>query len=134
LAIALVLVFLVFGMSGQSIGLISLYLLLSSSLPLGLGSGAAFLAFRSFLEIRHKVALAGAVGSVVALVNVLFTAREVGHFSMLIGNVFELARLTRGHWSCTSSPGQGAGKHDSPGGGACPGYQQPQDDTGAGAG
>ena len=74
LAIALALAFLVFGMSGQDIGLISLYLLLSGSLSLALGSGAAFLAFRTSLGIRHKVALAGAIGSVVALVNVLVTA------------------------------------------------------------
>ena len=59
LAIALALAFLVFGMSGQDIGLISLYLLLSGSLSLALGSGAAFLAFRTSLGIRHKVALAG---------------------------------------------------------------------------
>lgn len=74
LAVALALAFLVFGMSGQDIGLISLYLLLSGSLSLALGSGAAYLILRSSLGIRHKVALAGVMGSVVALANVLVTA------------------------------------------------------------
>lgn len=74
LAVALAVAFLAFDMGGRDIGLISLYLLLSGSLSLAMGFAASQLGLRSSLGIRHKMALAGAVGSVIALVNVTVTA------------------------------------------------------------
>ncbi len=74
LTVALAVAFLIFGMGGRDIGLITLYLLLSRSISLALGFGASQLGLRSSLGIRYKMALAGVLGSVVALVNVLVTA------------------------------------------------------------
>ncbi len=74
LTVALAVAFLIFGMGGRDIGLITLYLLLSGSISLALGFGASQLGLRSSLGIRYKMALAGVLGSVVALVNVLVTA------------------------------------------------------------
>ena len=74
LALALALAFLAFGMSGRDAGLISLYLVVSSSTSLLLGFGASRLALRSRLGIRKRVAVAGAIGCVIALVNVTITA------------------------------------------------------------
>jgi signal transduction histidine kinase len=74
LAVALAIAILAFDARGKDVGLISLYLALSGSISLALGLGASRLALRSRLRIRHKMALAGVVGSVVALVNVMVTA------------------------------------------------------------
>ncbi len=74
LALALALAFLAFGMSSRDAGLISLYLVISSTVSLLLGFGASRLALRSRLGIRKRVAIAGAIGSVIALVNVTITA------------------------------------------------------------
>ena len=74
LTVAMAVAFLVFGMPGQDVAYIALYLLLSGSISLALGLGASQLGLRSHLGIRGKVVLAGSVGSVVALVNVIVTA------------------------------------------------------------
>ena len=74
MAVALGVAFVVFGMGGRDTGLIGLYLLISGSVSLALVMVALRLGLRSGLGIRHKVALAGTIGSLVALVNVLVTA------------------------------------------------------------
>ena len=74
LTVALAVAFLIFGMGGRDIGLITVYLLLSGSISLALGFGASQLGLRSSIGIRYKMALAGVLGSVVALVNILVTA------------------------------------------------------------
>ena len=74
LALAMAVAFLAFGMPGNDVAYIALYLLISGSLSLALGLGASRLGLRSGLGIRGKVILAGAIGSVVALVNVVVTA------------------------------------------------------------
>lgn len=74
LAVALAVAFIFFGMSGKDIGLISVYLLLSGFASMALGLIASNLGLRSAVAIRHKIALVGAIGSAVALVNVLVTA------------------------------------------------------------
>ena len=74
LAVALGVAFVVFGMGGRDIGLVGVYLLISGSISLALVVVALRLGLRSGLGIRHKVALAGTIGSFVALVNVLVTA------------------------------------------------------------
>ncbi len=74
LAIALAVAFLYFGMSSGDVGLIGFYLLLSGSASLVLGLGAANLGLRSAVGIRSKIALAGAVGGGIALVNIIVTA------------------------------------------------------------
>lgn len=74
LAVAMALAFLVFGMPGKDIAAIAFYLLISGSISLALGFAAAQLGLRSRLGIRGKMVLAGVVGSVVALVNVVVTA------------------------------------------------------------
>ncbi len=74
LAIALAVAFLAFDMGGRDLGLVTAYLLLSGSVSLALGIGASHAALRGRFGICYKMALAGAIGGVVALVNVLFTA------------------------------------------------------------
>jgi len=74
LTVAMAVAFLVFGMPGKDVAYIALYLLLSGSISLALGFGASQLGLRSRLGIRGKVVVAGSVGSVVALVNVIVTA------------------------------------------------------------
>ena len=74
LAIALAVAFLFFGMSSGDISLIGFYLLLSGSVSLALGLGAANLGLKSAIGIRSKMALAGAVGGGIALVNIMVTA------------------------------------------------------------
>lgn len=74
LAIALAVAFLFFGMSSGDISRVGFYLLLSGSVSLALGLGAANLGLRSAIGIRSKIALAGAVGGGIALVNIIVTA------------------------------------------------------------
>lgn len=74
LGIAVAVAFLLFGMQGRDLGLVALYLFLSGSISLSLGYGAIQMGIRSALSIRYKMAVAGAAGTVVALVNVMVTA------------------------------------------------------------
>ena len=74
LAIALAVAFLAFEMRGRDLGFIALYLLLSGAVSLVLGFAVSRFGLRSNLGIRHKTAIAGAAGSVIALVNVTVTA------------------------------------------------------------
>jgi len=74
LAVAMAVAFLAFGMPGKDVAYIALYLLISGAISLALGFGASQLGLRSRLGIRGKVVLAGVVGSVVALVNIIVTA------------------------------------------------------------
>ena len=74
LAVALSVAFLYFGMSSGDVGLIGFYLLLSGSASLAIGLVAANLSLKSAIGIRSKMALAGAVGGIIALVNIVVTA------------------------------------------------------------
>ena len=74
LAVALAVAFIIFDMSGKDIGLISVYLLLSGFASVTVGLIASNLGLRSAIAIRYKMALVGAIGSLVALVNILVTA------------------------------------------------------------
>ena len=74
LGIALAVAFLVFEMRGRDLGFIALYLLISGAVSLALGFAVSRFGLRSNLGIRHKTAIAGAAGSVIALVNVTVTA------------------------------------------------------------
>ena len=74
LTVAMAVAFVAFGMSGRDLRAVGLYLLLSGSLSLALGLGALRLGFGRGLGIRNKMGLAGAMGSLVALANVLVTA------------------------------------------------------------
>ncbi|MDA0770108.1 MAG: ATP-binding protein [Chloroflexi bacterium] len=74
LAVAMAVAFLAFRMPGKDVAYIALYLLISGAISLALGFGASQLGLRSRLGIRGKVVLAGVVGSVVALVNIIVTA------------------------------------------------------------
>lgn len=74
LGVALAVAFVAFDMSSRDVSVIALYLVISGSVSLVLGFGVAHLALRSGLGVRRKVAVAGAAGSIVALVNVLGTA------------------------------------------------------------
>ncbi|MCH8061869.1 MAG: HAMP domain-containing protein [Chloroflexi bacterium] len=120
LAVALALAFLAFDMSGRDAGLISLYLVVSGSISLLLGFGASRLALRSRLGIRKRVAVAGAIGSIIALVNVTITALLMflsPHdlallavlllFSLVVSTFFSFA-VARGITSSVESLKQGA--------------------------
>ena len=74
LALALSVAFLAFGMSGRDIGVVTGYLVLSGSVSLVLGIAASHIGLHGRFGIRYKMALASAIGSVVALANVLVTA------------------------------------------------------------
>lgn len=87
LTLAMAAALLVFRMPGKDVAYIALYLLLSGSISLALGFGASQLGLRSRLGIRSKVVMAGGVGSVVALVNVIVTAQLMfisGHDQALL--------------------------------------------------
>lgn len=74
LAVALAVAILAFGMSGRDVGLIALYLFISGAVSLAMGFAVSRYGLRSTLGIRHKTAIAGAAGSVIALVNVTVTS------------------------------------------------------------
>ena len=74
LGITLAVAFLFFGMRGRDLGLVALYLFLSGSISLAFGLGAIHIGIRSSLNIRYKMATAGAAGSAAAPVNVMVTA------------------------------------------------------------
>ena len=74
LGLAIAVAFLVFGMGGRDLGLVAFYLFLSGSLSIALSMAAIRLGVRSGLGIRHKMAVVGATGGVVALANVLVTS------------------------------------------------------------
>ena len=118
--LAVALAFLAFDMSSRDAGLISLYLAVSSSISLLMGFGASRLALRSRLGIRKRVAVAGAIGSVIALVNVTITALLMflsPHdlallavlllFSLVVSTFFSFA-VARGITSSVESLKQGA--------------------------
>lgn len=74
MGVALAAAFLFFGMRGRDLGLVALYLFLSGTFSLAFGLGAFHLGVKSAVSIRYKIALAGAAGGLVALVNVMVTA------------------------------------------------------------
>ena len=84
LAIALAVAFLFFGMSSGDISLIGFYLLLSGSVSLALGLGAANLGLKSAIGIRSKMALAGAVGGVDFLLVAVAVGAKIGGIDGLI--------------------------------------------------
>ena len=74
LTVAVAVALLFFGMRGKDLVLVGLYLFLSGSISLAVAYGAFHLVLKSPLKMRHKIALAGAMGGLIALANVLVTA------------------------------------------------------------
>jgi len=74
LAVSVAVAFLFLDMGGKDLGQTVLYLSLSGVASLSLAYGGLHLVLRSSLKMRHKIGLAGAAGSVIALVNVIVTS------------------------------------------------------------